>query len=49
MKAYFKDLHIELKVKYDEESRSHIYYLPYDNKEGNNEIIFNLFEPKING
>lgn len=49
MKAYFKDLHIELKVKYDEDSRSHIYYLPYDNKEGNNEIIFNLFEPKING
>ena len=49
MMSYFNDLHIELNVQYDEESRSYIYYLPYNNSSDGSDIIFNLFEPKING
>ena len=48
MKSYFRDLHIELKVRYDENTRSYIYYLPYNNTSDGTDIIFNLFEPKIN-
>ena len=47
MYEYFNDLYIPLKVQYDEESTSYIYYLPeYDTD--TSDIIFNLFEPKIN-
>lgn len=49
MKSYFRDLHIELNVRYDENTRSYIYYLPYNNTSNGTDIIFNLFEPKING
>lgn len=49
MKSYFRDLHIELNVRYDENTRSYIYYLPYNNTTNGTDIIFNLFEPKING
>ena len=49
MQSYFNDLYIKLNVKYDKETKSHIYYVPYDNNSDTNEIIFNLFEPKING
>ena len=49
MESYFTDLHIEMRVKYDEETRSYIYYLPYDNTTESTDIVLNLFEPKING
>lgn len=49
MKSYFKDLYIEMRVQYDENTRSYMYYLPYNNSGDNSDIIFNLFEPKING
>jgi hypothetical protein len=49
MKSYFKDLYIEMRVQYDENTRSYMYYLPYNNSGNNSDIIFNLFEPKING
>ena len=49
MKSYFKDLYIEMRVQYDENTRSYMYYLPYNNSTDNSDIIFNLFEPKING
>jgi hypothetical protein len=49
MKSYFKDLYIEMRVQYDENTRSYMYYLPYNNSSDNSDIIFNLFEPKING
>lgn len=49
MKSYFKDLYIEMRMQYDENTRSYMYYLPYNNSTDNSDIIFNLFEPKING
>lgn len=50
MQSYFNDVYIELEVKYDNESKSYIYYLPYDNDNMEcRDIIFNLFEPRING
>lgn len=49
MKSYFKDLYIKMMVQYDENTRSYMYYLPYNNSSGNSDIIFNLFEPRING
>ena len=49
MKSYFKDLYIEMRVQYDENTRSYMYYLPYNNSSDNSDIIFNLFEPRING
>lgn len=48
MKSYFNDLHIKMEIRYDENTRSFIYYLPYNKRDGN-DIIFNLFEPRING
>jgi hypothetical protein len=47
MESYFQDLHIKLEMKYDEETRSYIYYIPHPNKQ-DNDIILNLFEPRIN-
>lgn len=50
MDSYFNDLFIELEMKYDEKTRGYIYYLPYINDDKNsNDIVFNLFEPRING
>jgi hypothetical protein len=48
IESYLNDLHIELEVKYDENTQSYMYYLPQYTNE-NNEIILNLFEPRING
>jgi hypothetical protein len=49
MDGYFKDTFIKMEVRYDEDSKSYMYYLPYDNPNNEQDIIFNLFEPRING
>lgn len=49
MDSYFKDLYIELRVKYNEETRSYMYYLPQTFSGTTTDIIFNLYEPRING
>jgi hypothetical protein len=48
-----KDMYINVKVKYDNKLNRYVWFLPRKNGESVNEergqIVFNLFEPRING
>lgn len=50
--SYIKNLYIEIKVKYDEETGRYMYCFPWlshkDNDE-NREITLTLYEPRVNG
>ena len=48
LSEFYRQLYIPITIKYNSDTRDFIYYFNNVNKYENNEIILNLFEPKIN-
>jgi hypothetical protein len=48
LSEFYRQLYIPITIKYNSDTNEFIYYFNNVNKYENNEIILNLFEPKIN-
>ena len=47
LSEFYRQLYIPITIKYKEDTNEFIYYFHYVNEYNNNEIVLNLYEPKI--
>ena len=48
LSEFYRQLYIPITIKYKADTNEFIYYFHYVNEYNNNEIVLNLYEPKIN-
>lgn len=48
LSEYYRQLYIPVKIRYDKTVNDYIYYFPISRRYNENNLLFNLYEPKIN-